>query len=157
MQYPRAESRFWEHKTLAEVDDRQWEALCDGCGRCCLIKLEDADTGEIHYTDVVCRHLDMHACRCTCYAARTRVVPDCVQVRPNNLDELGWMPETCAYRLLHEGKPLPSWHPLITGDPGSVHAAGISVRGRCISEAHVHREDVVERVIHWAKRAPTEP
>lgn len=147
-------SSFWEKKTLDELDEREWEALCDGCARCCLIKIEDADTGEVHYTDVVCRHLDA-ACRCSCYESRTRVVPDCVQVRPDNLDELKWMPDTCAYRLLHEGQPLPAWHPLITGDPRSVHAAGVSVRGRCISEEHVHKQDIVERVIHWARRLPS--
>ena len=147
--------RYWESKTLDALDQDEWEALCDGCARCCLIKLEDADTGEIHYTDVVCSKLDQDHCRCTCYETRTTVVPDCVTVRPDNLDELEWMPETCAYRLLHEGKPLPDWHPLISGNRRSVHAAGISVRGRCISQEFVHRDDIVERVIQW--RTKPEP
>lgn len=151
MQKRRADDRFWESKTLSELNDEEWEALCDGCARCCLVKLEDVDTGEIHYTDVVCRYLDSRACRCTSYSTRTEAVPDCVRLRPDNLDELEWMPPTCAYRLLHEGKPLADWHPLVSGDPRSVHTAGISVRGRCISEEHVHRDDVIERVIHWAK------
>ena len=156
MRLRKLDEKFWEKKSLSELTDHEWEALCDGCAKCCLVKLEDVETGEIHYTDVVCRHLDSDACRCTCYAERTRIVPDCVQLRPDNLDELKWMPPTCAYRLLHEGKPLPSWHPLVSGNSHSVHSAGISVRGRCISEAFVHRDDIVERVIHWAKRGRNE-
>jgi uncharacterized protein len=146
--------RFWESKTLEQLDAHEWESLCDGCARCCLVKLEDVDTHEFHYTDVVCRYLETRTCRCTCYASRSERVPDCVRLRPDNLHELEWMPESCAYRLLYEGKPLPEWHPLISGDPNSVHAAGVSVRGRCISEEFVHTEDIVERVIHWAKRMP---
>lgn len=154
MKDKRPGDRFWETKSLTELDNEEWEALCDGCAKCCLIKLEDIDTGEVHYTDVVCRHLDTNACRCGCYATRTRVVPDCVELRPDNLEELAWMPATCAYRLVYEGKPLPKWHPLESGDPRSVHAARISVRGRCVSEEFVHRDEIVERVIHWANRAP---
>lgn len=140
---------FWEQKTLTEMSDSEWESLCDGCGLCCLCKVEDADTGTVHYTDVHCRYLDNSACRCTRYAERTELVPDCVKLTPRNLDELNWMPNTCAYRLLHEGRPLEKWHPLVSGRAESVHEAGISVRGRGISEEHVHEQDIVERVIFW--------
>lgn len=125
---------FWQRKRLWEMTPAEWEALCDGCGKCCLHKLEDAETGEIHPTNVACRLLDTDACRCTRYADRKRLVPDCVVLTPDNIDALGWMPSTCAYRLLAEGKPLAAWHPLVSGDPESVHAAGISMRGRIISE-----------------------
>ncbi len=125
---------YWRRKRLSEMTTAEWEALCDGCGKCCLHKLEDADTGEIHPTNVACRLLDTDACRCTRYADRKRLVPDCVVLTPDNVDALGWMPSTCAYRLLAEGKDLAWWHPLVSGDPGSVHAAGISMRGRIISE-----------------------
>lgn len=125
---------FWRRKRLWEMTSEEWESLCDGCGKCCLHKLEDADTGDIHQTNVACRLLDLNACRCTRYDDRKRLVPDCVVLTPDNIDALGWMPSTCAYRLLAEGKDLARWHPLVSGDPDSVHAAGISVRGRVISE-----------------------
>ncbi len=127
----------------------EWESLCDGCAQCCLAKIEDIDTGDVHYTDVVCRYLDTEKCRCTAYSERTKLVPDCVKLTPDNLGQLRWMPETCAYRLLYEGKPLPDWHPLVSGSESSVHDAGVSVRGRCISEAFVHEDDLVQRIIDW--------
>lgn len=142
-------SRFWESKALHEMTTQEWESLCDGCAKCCLCKLEDADSGTVYYTDVVCRFLDARSCRCTDYANRTVLVPDCVKLTPGNLSAIDWMPSTCAYRLLHEGKPLEEWHPLVSGDPKSVHKAGISVRGRCVSEDNVHPEDIVERVVQW--------
>lgn len=112
----------------------EWESLCDGCGRCCLNKLEDVETGAIEHTNVACRLLDGTACRCTRYATRHRLVPDCVVLTPDNVDDLGWLPPTCGYRLLSEGRNLYWWHPLVSGDPETVHEAGISVRGRSVSE-----------------------
>jgi len=125
---------FWETKSLSEMNRQEWESLCDGCAKCCLHKLEDADTGEILQTNVACRLLDMGCTQCTRYAERKRLVPDCEVLDPDNVHELNWMPNSCAYRLLAEGKPLPEWHPLVTGRPESVHEAGISVRDWAISE-----------------------
>ena len=125
---------FWESKSLAEMNREEWESLCDGCAKCCLHKFQDADTGEISPTNVACRLLDLEACRCTNYVGRKRLVPDCVVLDEENVHVLDWMPKTCAYQLLAEGKPLYDWHPLVSGDPDSVHKAGISVRGRAISE-----------------------
>ena len=126
---------FWEFKRLEEMTVAEWESLCDGCGLCCLVRFEDEETGEIIPTRVHCRLFDPDACRCTDYAARKVHVPDCIKLTPGNIEALEWMPASCAYRMLHEGKDLPHWHPLITGDPDSVHRAGISVRGQTISEA----------------------
>ncbi|HEX7080909.1 MAG TPA: YcgN family cysteine cluster protein [Gammaproteobacteria bacterium] len=142
---------FWERKRLHEMSDEEWESLCDGCARCCLRKLEDADTGEIYYTDVACRLLDLRRCRCRHYGARLRLVADCVDLRRAPPDAFRWMPSTCAYRKIAEGKPLEWWHPLVSGDPETVHLAGVSVRGRAISERHVHERDVDERVVDWPK------
>lgn len=139
---------FWEDKPLAAMSPEEWESLCDGCGRCCLAKLEDVDTGEIHYTDIACRLLDTDTCRCTRYPERTDLVPDCVELAADDAEVLGWMPLTCAYRTLHEGRPLAAWHPLISGDPDSVHRAGISIRGRCVSEREVDDEPEL-RLIDW--------
>ncbi len=126
--------RFWETVPLASMDRAQWEALCDGCGKCCLHKLEDEVTGELFATNVACRLLDRRASRCSNYRERKRIVPDCVQLTPKKLDALDWLPETCAYRLVRDGEPLPAWHHLITGDRESVHTAGMSTRGWTISE-----------------------
>lgn len=125
---------FWEHKKLEEMTVPEWESLCDGCGLCCLIRFEDEETGEIIPTRVHCRLFDAGACRCTDYENRKRHVPDCIKLTPYNIDDLQWMPPSCAYRRLHEGKSLPAWHPLVTGDPESVHKAGVSVRGQTVSE-----------------------
>jgi len=127
----------------------QWEALCDGCARCCLHKLQDAYTERIYYTDVACRLLDQQQCRCTSYARRRELVPDCVVLTPENLGKLGWLPDTCAYRLLDEGKPLPAWHPLVSGDRDTVHLADISVRGCVVSEDLVDEDDLEDRIIDW--------
>jgi uncharacterized cysteine cluster protein YcgN (CxxCxxCC family) len=126
---------FWEVKSLAQMTVREWESLCDGCGLCCLVRFEDEETGEVIPTRVHCRLFDAEACRCTDYGDRKRHVPDCIKLTPWNIEALEWMPKSCAYRRLHEGRSLPSWHPLITGDPESVHAAGVSVRGQTVSEA----------------------
>ncbi len=126
--------KFWETKPLAELGRDEWEALCDGCAKCCVHKLEDEKTGEVHYTCVACRLLDVNTCRCMGYADRHELVPDCAVLSADRPENFRWMPETCAYRLLHEGKPLPDWHPLLTGDPASVHGHGASARKKLIPE-----------------------
>ena len=125
--------KFWE-APLKSLNREEWEALCDGCGKCCLHKLEDEDTGELHPTNIACRLLDRRSGRCSDYKHRHAYVPECVRLTPAKLHQLDWLPSTCAYRLLADGEPLPDWHPLITGDPESVHRAGVSVRGWTISE-----------------------
>ena len=126
--------RFWETRTLGELDRGQWEALCDGCGKCCVHKLEDEETGELFATNVACRLLDRRSARCSDYRHRHAFVPDCIRLTPAKLAEVDWLPESCAYRLRAAGQPLPAWHHLNTGDPESVHAAGMSVRGWTVSE-----------------------
>lgn len=140
---------FWREKSLQDMTQAEWESLCDGCAKCCLEKLEDVETGEISYTNVACRLLDCDVCRCTNYAERQKFVPDCVMLTPKNIPQLHWMPSTCAYRLLSEGKDLPHWHPLVSGDPNSVHQAGISVRGRVISEGSAG--DLEDHIVAWPK------
>lgn len=140
--------RFWENTPLTKMTPREWEALCDGCGKCCLNKLEDEDTEEVALTCVACRLLDDATCRCAHYENRHEFVPDCIVLRPDNLDTHAyWMPKTCAYRLLWQGKPLPDWHPLITGTAQSVHDAGISVQGRTVSEFDVPFEEWEDHII----------
>ncbi len=125
---------FWKTKTLSEMTDEEWEALCDGCARCCLHKLEDEATGLVHYTRAACRMLDIANCRCKAYACRTRLVSDCVKLDANCAATARWLPSTCAYRCIAEGRPLPAWHPLISGNAASVHEAGISVRDFAVPE-----------------------
>lgn len=136
--------RFWIEKDLSELTASQWEALCDGCGRCCLQKLKNPSTGKVYYTWVACYLLDTESCRCSNYEFRHILVPDCLKLKPANISKLRWLPKTCAYRRIAEGKKLPNWHPLISGDPRSVHIAGMSVRQRAISEVHVHPDDLEE-------------
>ncbi len=142
-----AEDPFWRRKTLAEMTRSEWESLCDGCAKCCLDKLEDEDTGEIRYTEVACRLLDLGTCRCTDYANRKRFVPDGVVLTPRTVARLSWLPSTCAYRLISEGKDLEWWHPLVSGDPETVHRAGVSVRGRAVPEAVAG--DLEDHVVRW--------
>ena len=141
---------FWE-KPLEQLDNAEWEALCDGCGRCCLKKLQDSDTDEVAYTRVVCRYLDTRNSRCGCYGERHVKVPDCLIVSTMDLQHIHWMPDTCAYRLRAEGKPLFTWHPLIAGSRQAMEEAGISVRGKVISEEYVHEDGLGEHIIHWVK------
>jgi uncharacterized cysteine cluster protein YcgN (CxxCxxCC family) len=133
---------------LKKMSPREWEALCDGCGKCCLNKIEYEDTGELAYTRVACRLLDGQTCRCTRYETRRQFVPECVQLSPKTLPRVAyWMPQTCAYRLLHEGKKLESWHPLVSGDPESVHSAGMSARGWTIPEFSVTEEEWEDHIL----------
>lgn len=125
--------KAWE-KPLEALSREEWESLCDGCGKCCLHKLEDADTGEVHPTNVACKLLDTHTARCTNYRGRRALVPDCIRLTAGNVERFQWLPTTCAYRLRAEGKPLFDWHPLLSGDPESVHRAGVSVRGWTLNE-----------------------
>jgi len=140
-------SPFWEQKSLSQMTEREWESLCDGCALCCLIKLEDADTQRISYTDIACKLLDSGTCRCTDYKNRQHTVPDCITLSTKNVKGLKWMPATCAYRLIAEEKKLAWWHPLVSGDPNTVHQAGISVRGRVIPEQR--GDDPEDRIINW--------
>lgn len=136
---------FWETKTLAEMSGEEWESLCDGCGRCCLVVLED-DRGRYYETDVACRLFDPQKRRCTDYRNRHSRVPDCVRLTPENAGTLRWMPATCAYRRLARGEGLPDWHPLITGDPKSVERAGIAAGSILLNEADVGEDDFEDRV-----------
>ncbi len=139
---------FWKTKRMSEMTPEEWESLCDGCGKCCLHKLEDWDTGEVSYTNVACRLLDLGSCRCTNYPNRKRFVPDCLILDIDSLKEMDWLPDTCAYKLVASGKDLAWWHPLVSGDPETVHSAGISVRGRAISERRAG--DLTDHVVDWS-------
>jgi uncharacterized cysteine cluster protein YcgN (CxxCxxCC family) len=140
--------RFWETVPLKDMTRTEWEALCDGCGKCCLNKLEDADTGEVVLTRVACRLLDDDTCRCTQYDIRHQFVPECIVLKPGNIDKnLYWMPETCAYKLLWTGQKLYDWHPLISGDADSVHRAGVSVQGMTVPEFEVGEDDWEDHLI----------
>lgn len=138
---------FWKRKALGEMTKEEWEAVCDGCGRCCLNKLEEETTGEIFHTDVACRLLDPETCRCTNYENRKKFVPECQILTSWNLNKYSWLPSTCAYRLLQEGRELFWWHPLVSGNPQSVHDAGISVRDRVVSEREC--DDLENHVVSW--------
>ena len=138
-------SRFWETKSLQEMSPAEWESLCDGCGLCCLVRFEDEDSGEVIPTRVHCKLFDGAACACSDYGNRQAQVPDCVKLTPGNIGGLKWIPRSCAYRRLHEGRGLADWHPLITGDPESVHRAGVSIRGQTINELTLNEpEDALD-------------
>ena len=138
---------FWKTKKLGEMTTEEWESLCDRCGKCCLIKLEDEDTREIHFTSVVCKYIDLKTCRCTRYGKRTRLVPQCLDLKQHDFAEFDWLPSTCAYRLLSDGEDLPAWHPLLTGNGKSVEKAGISIKSYAMKEAEIDRPE--EHVIRW--------
>ncbi len=145
---------FWRAKGLHEMSAGEWESLCDGCGRCCLHKLRDEDD-VVHFTDVACHMLDLRSCQCRDYPRRQQHVPDCVALTPSDLGEIDWLPPSCAYRLVAEGRDLPAWHPLRSGDPDSVHGAGASVRGRAINERKAGALE--DHVVTWPGRMPRPP
>ena len=145
---------FWRTKALEEMTDAEWESLCDGCARCCLNKLEDEDTGRVVYTDVGCSLLDGESCRCSEYVHRSDKVPECVRLTPHEVRTLTWLPTTCAYRLVAEGRDLYDWHPLVSGDPDSVHRAGVSVRGKTVREQDWPVAEWQSRIVSWPTRLP---
>jgi len=138
---------FWKRKRLGEMSPEEWESLCDGCGLCCLQKLEDEADNAVYFTDVACKLLDLRSCRCSNYAERKTYVPDCVSLDAKNVAAISWLPRTCAYRLLAEGKPLRRWHHLVCGDRNAVHAAGISRAGRMVSETMIDPSEWEDRII----------
>lgn len=140
---------FWAAKKLHEMTPEEFESLCDGCGKCCLHKLEDEDTGDVYYTKVACRYLDHDTCRCSQYSQRQQLVAECAVLTPESVKDTYWLPETCAYRLVAEGLPLFDWHPLVSGDPDSVHAAGMSVAGKVLAENAVAAADLEDYIVRW--------
>lgn len=149
------EGFFWKTKTLEEMSNAEWESLCDGCARCCLEKLEDEDTGKIYFTHVSCKLLDSGLCACKDYANRSDKVPDCVRLTPENVRTLNWLPPSCGYRLVAEGRDLYWWHPLISGDPNTVHEAGVSVRGRVQgTENEIADADLEDHIVQWPALLP---
>jgi len=147
---------FWEEKSLAEMTAAEWESLCDGCGRCCLVKLEDEETGSIITSDVRCQLLDGDTCACTDYPGRFRKVPDCIKLTPQNVPTIKWIPVTCAYRRLHEGKGLAWWHPLVSGDPQTVVDVGVSVTGRTFDEREIGPDEWEDHAVDWPEWVPPE-
>ncbi len=147
------DNAFWGKKSLEDMSIKEWESLCDHCGRCCLTKIEDIDTGELFYTNVICRYYDQDKSGCTQYLKRSQLVPTCIKVTPKVALEEKWLPDTCAYRLLAEKKPLYDWHPLVSGDPTSVIHAGIAVSGKVTSEEYVHEDELPEHLVNWFDRS----
>jgi hypothetical protein len=152
---PAEEPPFWRVKSLEEMSESEWESLCDGCARCCLVKLEDEDSGEVHYTDLGCTLLDGKTCKCKDYPNRKDRVSDCVKLTPEAVRTLPWLPVTCAYRLVAEGRDLAWWHPLVSGSPQTVHQAGVSVRAKLrANEDDVPKDDWIDHIVRWPNRAP---
>ncbi|MCK5477709.1 MAG: YcgN family cysteine cluster protein [Methylococcales bacterium] len=139
--------KFWETKKLSEMTTEEWESICDGCGKCCLNKLEDEDSGEIFFTSVVCNLIDLDTCRCTRYSERTTLVPECLDLKQHDFSEYNWLPSTCAYRLLVDGKKLPSWHPLVSGSQETVIDAGVSICSYAMKESEI--DDLEDHIIEW--------
>jgi len=148
-------NEFWKHKRLSQMNHEEWESLCDGCGRCCLHKLQDEEDGRVYYTSAACDLLDVKTCRCKDYSNRQSLMPDCLQLSVDNAQYFDWLPETCAYRLLAEGEPLPEWHPLISGTPDSVVEAGISVRE--VAQSGVDPDMLINHIISFADTGKVEP
>ena len=149
---------FWKTKSLSEMSTQEWESLCDGCGLCCLVRFEDEDTGEVIPTRVHCKLFDPVRCTCTDYPNRNEIVPDCIKLTPHNIERLGWMPKSCGYRRIHEGRDLAWWHPLVSGDPETVHRAGVSVRRQTVSETlFSEAEEVLDFEAHeWSLERGTQ-
>ena len=145
---PQLRSKFWQ-LPLTELNNSEWEALCDGCGRCCLHKLQDEEDDQLYYTDVACKLLDLETCRCKHYTDRIKYVPDCMSIREEGQAVYALLPSSCAYRLRNENQPLPLWHPLLTGSRDAMHALGISIRGQVISEETIEDDAIEERIIQW--------
>ena len=142
---------FWKKYTLSELNASEWEALCDGCGLCCLVKLEDDETNEVVYTKVACKLLDCQTAQCSDYPNRMQQVPDCIQLTPEKLEHIYWLPSSCAYQRLKEGKKLPAWHYLNTGSRQNIIKAKKSAAGRCISETEVDEEEIDEYIVRWVR------
>lgn len=141
--------KFWEKKSLSEMTNTEWESLCDGCGKCCLNKIIDDDTEELHFTNVACYLLHTKSCQCRKYKQRFQLVPECVKVSIDEPDQFAWLPASCAYRRLSEGKTLPDWHPLLTGSQSAMHKGGHSVRGKIVSEAQIDPENLEDYIVLW--------
>ena len=140
---------FWRHKTLQQMTPQEWESLCDGCGKCCLVKLEDFDTAEIYHTDVACKLLDINSCRCSDYKHRQQQVDDCVRLDVQTINSIQWLPESCSYKLIAQGKPLPDWHHLLSGSRDTVHQVAASVKQFAVSELEVDEDDIEDHIIQW--------
>ncbi len=138
---------FWKTKSLSEMTQEEWESLCDVCGRCCLRKLEDRNTGKVYYTNVACRLLDIEDCRCISYQKRMLQNSECLVLTPTTAKQIHWLPTTCAYRLLADGRELKWWHPLVSGNSDTVHEAGISVRSKVISEEYIHPDELTDHIV----------
>jgi uncharacterized cysteine cluster protein YcgN (CxxCxxCC family) len=150
-----AQQPFWKRKALEDLNPAEWESLCDGCGRCCLVKLEDEESGEIHFTSITCKLFNTGTCRCADYAHRNRRVRDCIKLTPAKVRTLSWLPPSCAYRLVAEGRDLAWWHPLVSGSATSVHEAGVSVQGRArMTEKEVRLADYPDHIVDWPGKMP---
>jgi len=141
------QTKFWLTTALEDMNDQQWESLCDGCAQCCAHKVQDEETEEIFFSNVVCRYLDTNKCQCSVYQDRHTHVPDCIKITPENAKTLSWIPQTCAYKRLANGLPLPKWHPLETGDPQSTHNANISIINKVINEADINMDDLEDYLV----------